>query len=565
MPTLTPGTLLKLLDGMKVGAAKPIGEHRSALLQVSDILPIDVDEKDLWPTRGFYIKVSDSSYFMYASLPFEQNDLVLSNKMQLGQFMYVDRLEPGLPVPVVKGARPLPGRHPLVGRPQPIVPMIENGERLGTILTNCAVASPRRRSLWGLNMIPMNGVSSPKLGKSAMLDFGERKPVKERTQTCLISPLINGRLPKEASEMAFGSPRTGNILSKITHWKGEIATKIRESSITSKFRRNKSLGNEGLGIPRTPSTENSTTAPPSIQSVRRAFSSHAFDEKCKSSKPHQLQGTPENSIFLTLPGKLSDLGKEAIRQSAAARNTALQALRDASATETLVQVLKMFSDLSTSARLDAPAVCFDQFLTFHNEIANIVNNMEAIQTSTAVTSDKEHIINKLNNEEYLRLLNEIVDNLTSRYELANVQARAEAFSKLDSFMPDKMKANLGKSSRLDVNKNRFLARKRPGSAVTDVNKDQNSSLFRLIKLAKQIQTEAENWFMDFLEAALEAGLKKTKESSAVDDEKPDCCPRSLIIKVINWVEVEQSDSSKRPVHLRAAEVARKLRIEVQNP
>ncbi|XP_038987631.1 uncharacterized protein LOC103715126 isoform X3 [Phoenix dactylifera] len=532
MPTLTPGTLLKLLDGMKVGAAKPIGEHRSALLQVSDILPIDVDEKDLWPTRGFYIKVSDSSYFMYASLPFEQNDLVLSNKMQLGQFMYVDRLEPGLPVPVVKGARPLPGRHPLVGRPQPIVPMIENGERLG---------------------------------KSAMLDFGERKPVKERTQTCLISPLINGRLPKEASEMAFGSPRTGNILSKITHWKGEIATKIRESSITSKFRRNKSLGNEGLGIPRTPSTENSTTAPPSIQSVRRAFSSHAFDEKCKSSKPHQLQGTPENSIFLTLPGKLSDLGKEAIRQSAAARNTALQALRDASATETLVQVLKMFSDLSTSARLDAPAVCFDQFLTFHNEIANIVNNMEAIQTSTAVTSDKEHIINKLNNEEYLRLLNEIVDNLTSRYELANVQARAEAFSKLDSFMPDKMKANLGKSSRLDVNKNRFLARKRPGSAVTDVNKDQNSSLFRLIKLAKQIQTEAENWFMDFLEAALEAGLKKTKESSAVDDEKPDCCPRSLIIKVINWVEVEQSDSSKRPVHLRAAEVARKLRIEVQNP
>ncbi|XP_038976217.1 uncharacterized protein LOC120107120 isoform X2 [Phoenix dactylifera] len=221
MPTLTPGTLLKLLDGMKVGAAKPIGEHRSALLQVSDILPIDVDEKDLWPTRGFYIKVSDSSYFMYASLPFEQNDLVLSNKMQLGQFMYVDRLEPGLPVPVVKGARPLPGRHPLVGRPQPIVPMIENGERLG---------------------------------KSAMLDFGERKPVKERTQTCLISPLINGRLPKEASEMAFGSPRTGNILSKITHWKGEIATKIRESSITSKFRRNKSLGNEGLGIPRTPST-----------------------------------------------------------------------------------------------------------------------------------------------------------------------------------------------------------------------------------------------------------------------------------------------------------------------
>ncbi|EHA8592271.1 hypothetical protein COCNU_contig69398149G000010 [Cocos nucifera] len=261
---------------------------------------------------------------------------------------------------------------------------------------------------------------------------------------------------------------------------------------------------------------------------------------------------------------LNELGKEAIHQNAAARNTALQALRDASATETLVQVLKMFSDLSTSARSDSPAVCFDQFLTFHNEIAKAVTNMEAVQTFTAVTSDKERVMNTLN-EEYLLFLNEIVGNLIIRYELADVKGRAEAFSKLVSFIPDKMKANLGKSPGLDVNKNRFLVRKQTGSAVTDENKEQTSSLFRLIKLAKQIQTEAGNWFMEFLEAALETGLKKTKESSTVDDEKLDCCPQSLITKVLNWVEVEQSDSSKRPVHTRAAEVARKLRIEAQNP
>nr|XP_019706737.1 uncharacterized protein LOC105047111 isoform X2 [Elaeis guineensis] len=483
--------------------------------------------------------------------------------MQLGQYMYVDRLEPGLPVPIIKGARPLPGRHPLVGRPQPIMPMIENGERLDTVPTDCAVSSTRRRSLWGPNMIPTSGVCSPKLGKSTMLGFGERKPVKERTQTCLISPLINGRLGKDGSEMAFISPRTGNILSKITHWKGEIATAIRKSSITSKFRRSKSLGNEGLGIPMTPSPENSNTAPPRVLNVRMAASSHASDEKCKSIKPHRLQGTTENYNFLTLPGMLNELGKEAIRQNAAARNTALQALRDASATEALVQVLKMFSDLSTSSRPDAPAVCFGQFLTFHNEITKAVNNMEAIQTSTAVTSD-ERIMNKVN-EEYLLFLNEIVDNLINRYELADVKGRAKAFSKLVSSIPDKMKANIGKNPGSNVNKNRFLARKRTGSAVADENKEQSSSLFRLIKLAKQIQTEAGNWFMEFLEKALEAGLKKTKESSTVDDEKLDCCPQSLIMKVINWVEVEQSDSSKRPVHPRAAEVLRKLRIEAENP
>ena len=46
---------------------------------------------------------------------FDKDDLLMSNKIQLGQFIYVDKLEPGSPVPVVKGAKPLPGRHPLVG------------------------------------------------------------------------------------------------------------------------------------------------------------------------------------------------------------------------------------------------------------------------------------------------------------------------------------------------------------------------------------------------------------------------------------------------------------------
>ena len=121
MTTLSSGVLLKLLDGMKSGAAKPVGEHRTAVLQVTDIVPAELDEKDLFPKHGkFYVKVSDASHSIYATLPLAQADLVLSNKLHLGQFVHVDRLDPASPVPVIVGARPLPGRHPLVvGTPDP--------------------------------------------------------------------------------------------------------------------------------------------------------------------------------------------------------------------------------------------------------------------------------------------------------------------------------------------------------------------------------------------------------------------------------------------------------------
>ncbi|XP_072056278.1 uncharacterized protein [Arachis hypogaea] len=102
MANLVPGVLLKLLQHMNTDV-KVAGEHRSSLLQ------------------GFYLKVSDSSHATYVSLPDEHDDLILSDKIQLGQFVFVDRLENASPVPILRGVRPVPGRHPCVGTPQDIV------------------------------------------------------------------------------------------------------------------------------------------------------------------------------------------------------------------------------------------------------------------------------------------------------------------------------------------------------------------------------------------------------------------------------------------------------------
>ena len=59
---------------------------------------------------------------------------------------------------------------------------------------------------------------------------------------------------------------------------------------------------------------------------------------------------------------LAQLGKEAVQQWEMVQKIALQALRDATATETLVRSLRMFSNLSESAKADAPASCFERFL-----------------------------------------------------------------------------------------------------------------------------------------------------------------------------------------------------------
>ncbi|KAI4328249.1 hypothetical protein L6164_020620 [Bauhinia variegata] len=155
MATLAPGILLKLLSGMNTGV-KATGEHRSSLLQVTDIVPADLDEKSLLPKHGFFIKVSDSSHSIYVSLPSDQDDFVLNNKMQLGQFIYVDRLEPGSPVPVVKGTKPLPGRHPLVGTPEPLMGLREKGGRS----EQTSNSAPRRGS-WGTGQSGTDGISSP--------------------------------------------------------------------------------------------------------------------------------------------------------------------------------------------------------------------------------------------------------------------------------------------------------------------------------------------------------------------------------------------------------------------
>nr|GME08655.1 Serine/threonine-protein kinase [Ipomoea batatas] len=119
MASLTPGVLLKLLQNVDDKHAKVVGEHRSALLQVISIVP-SLDD-DPWKSRGFYLRVSDSEHSAYVSVSDEDAELILSDSVQLGQFIHVTRLDAGSPVPVLRGLKPVAKRRPCVGEPKDLI------------------------------------------------------------------------------------------------------------------------------------------------------------------------------------------------------------------------------------------------------------------------------------------------------------------------------------------------------------------------------------------------------------------------------------------------------------
>ena len=103
MASLTPGVLSKLLDN---AGSKVTAPHRQALLQVTEIVPRLSSTSPL-QSRGYFLKLSDSLHSAYVSVPDADADLISAGKLNLGQFVYVTRLDAASPVPLVRGLNPL--------------------------------------------------------------------------------------------------------------------------------------------------------------------------------------------------------------------------------------------------------------------------------------------------------------------------------------------------------------------------------------------------------------------------------------------------------------------------
>lgn len=193
--------------------------------------------------------------------------------------------------------------------------------------------------------------------------------------------------------------------------------------------------------------------------------------------------------------------------------------------------------MSSIAKLEAPAACLGQFLAFHQQIVQAVADIEAIQAAT-----REGFMKKQTDKDGSCLLQERNHNSNKQDKQSNGSLVKQC---------SKSKSN----------------QKVADGYVADEAALPICSLDNSIKLVKQIQTEAGKWFMGFLEGAVESGLKKSKGSSSgvSGGVKLAPCPQSLILRVINWIELEQCGCKMADLHPRASQIARKLRIKAKNP
>jgi len=116
MASLTPGVLSKLLQNSTV-----TNSHRQPLLQVTEIIP-RLSEDTFQPTTGYFLKLSDSLHSAYVSVSDSDAELIRSDKLQLGQFVYVTRFDnDASSVPRVSGLKTISKRRACVGNPVDLV------------------------------------------------------------------------------------------------------------------------------------------------------------------------------------------------------------------------------------------------------------------------------------------------------------------------------------------------------------------------------------------------------------------------------------------------------------
>ncbi|KAL3839217.1 hypothetical protein ACJIZ3_023808 [Penstemon smallii] len=330
MASLVPGVLIKLLQTINSNL-KVRGEYRSILLQVISIVPA-ISGSELFPDHGFFIKVSDSSHSTYVSLSKKDNDLILNNKLHLGQFFYVDKMEAGTPVPVLVGVRPVPGRHPFVGNPKDLMHLREASEDGPALLVDKENG--------------INGKLNELLEKKKIVIKEEKIGVASRYMQGFSKQKSEGiEAFKGKQHELKGQPMTNFVISFQSRASSPTRTLPDASTLKSGP---DSLSSKAAMIKCTNKQENANLS-------------------CNSNYKKQ---SPETISWSNLPATLLKPGKSTLRRGNLASLVASEAQKEANASANLVKCLSMFADLYSSASPENPHLYISKFFTLDQLIEN---------------------------------------------------------------------------------------------------------------------------------------------------------------------------------------------------
>ncbi|KAK4563375.1 hypothetical protein RGQ29_005767 [Quercus rubra] len=563
MANLSPGVLIKLLGEMGVDEV----DRKPVLLQIRSIIPA-MAEGDLWPNQGFYLKVSDSSHAMYVSLPHEQDDLVLCNKLRLGQLIYVEKLEMAYPVPVLNGVNPIQCRQPCVGSPKNLV-VINN---LANVRGVSDFVSSEEKDNDGQKK-PYRSLSTSKVrDEEAVRIFRRSRTTSIESENCdemkATRKNRSAFVEKECDSESTISSGSSAIPVKRRSWNGvEISdSPFAKRGIKPSARRRSASVSPTWSVGYDSSDDNSNS-----KSKRKDISidlkSVKSSDKCRipmSVKCHEQPFDPPGGFswaddekmtetkisWNSLPPALVDLGKEVLRHRDVALLAAVEALQEASAAERLLKCLSTYSEFQAAER-DAKKPSVDKFLSLQDDLMNTQSIVQSL-TNISPLRGKDHDPNFHGSiRESLKLAMDRKKNATIWIETA----LASDLTLLSA--PSAPKAtNLLRKSSLpndsELNGMRRVRKQRNNGEIhigLAAEKDgtrswvKGSALDATVHLTNSLHDEFRKWFLAFVETYLDEINSKTISIES-DSEVGEMMYQ--IKQVSDWLDVVVNKEVKSP-------------------
>ncbi|CAL0326321.1 unnamed protein product [Lupinus luteus] len=344
MASLTPGVLSKLLQNAGNKDARVTGEHRHALLQVIEIVPcFSHNNQDPWHSIGYFLKLSDSLHSAYVSVPQNDADLICGDKVQLGQFVYVTRLDSvsktESSVPVVHGLNPVPKRRVCIGNTNELLhigvknPTLEfrksvNNNRNKNESRSIGLKKRDESVSVSVSMVKVKKNENVKVGvEMRRLSLDSSRRVWDHSTVSTKNAASSGSYGSRFKfKSASNSP---NVIDKRVSHKIDSPVKYPTSSISPLKSKNENL------------CPKSTTTPPRKSTTK----------------------SPPNAG--TVP---SQLVKQVVTRRNVAFSAAVRSLEEASAADTVIQCMCVFSELCQSCGTLSAGLVVKQFLELHHSL-----------------------------------------------------------------------------------------------------------------------------------------------------------------------------------------------------
>ncbi|CAJ2659022.1 unnamed protein product [Trifolium pratense] len=571
MASLTPGVLTKLLQN---AGNRVTNEHRQPLLQVTEIIPRLLSEDTWQPNTGYFLKLSDSLHSAYVSVSDSDSELIRSNKLQLGQFVYVTRFDSddSSSVPLVSGLNPLPKRRAcVVGNP------------IDLVSTDCLhVHTPSKPNN---NVKTKNNKNKKKENNGSHSNVNKNND-KDKNKNMNVN---NNNVVVEMRRFSLDSA-TRRVWD---HRSVVSKTKPSSPSSTSRFNFNKSTPTSPNVIDRKVSLK--TNSPSPLKSPTTSIIS-PLKNKDENLCPKMTGTPPRKSTIITpkspcvgndtvpsklvkvplnfktwydksgswdnLPPPICNLGKQVVTHRNVAFLAAVRSLEEASAADTVLQCMCLFSELCESRQTLPAGLLVKQFLELHLSLQRVTMVFDSLLSAPPETKPSSHTTIQSLVEDTCKVptrknatfwVQAALDTNLSKFNLYKTQEKSEALNgerchyvvienshkemnTEESTVPNKqsrvtqahpLQNSTGK--KISSSKRNLLVAKNKDAEKQDQSKESEQKA--AANLAEKLHVASREWFLKYLEESIsnEFGLKNEENSEVA-------CLLGQLRKVNHWLD-----------------------------